>query len=60
MTPEEFKHRRLLMGLSQTQLAQILGVQSMTISSWERRRRAMPPYIALLLRQVETDIAKTK
>jgi transcriptional regulator with XRE-family HTH domain len=41
---------RKILGLSQSQLAAILGVHHMTVSKWERETLDVPPYYAALLK----------
>jgi len=43
-------------GLTQKQLAQVLGVDVMTISRWERGVRGIPPYIPLALETLENRL----
>lgn len=47
MTREELKAKRKALGLTQAQLAQQLGVTSITISNWERGAYAIPPGLVL-------------
>lgn len=47
MTPAEMKQLREEMELTQTELAQELGVDMMTVSRWERGRHPIPKYIDL-------------
>ena len=53
MTPQELKKWRKLNGYSQSQLAKVLGVASLTISRWERGARAIPVFLHLTLKCVE-------
>ena len=48
MTPAEIKAARL--GLSQEELAEILGVRQSRISEWESGARPLPEYIVRLIR----------
>jgi DNA-binding transcriptional regulator YiaG len=42
VTPEQFKGARDALGLTQTAMAQRLGVHPMTVSKWERGLAAIP------------------
>jgi transcriptional regulator with XRE-family HTH domain len=53
MINEELKQRREALGLTQEQLAEILGVDIVTISRWERGVRAIPPHLPLALESIE-------
>lgn len=53
MTGSEFKERRHALRLSQAKLARLLGVDSMTVSRWERSVNVIPQYIALALEAIE-------
>ncbi len=57
MTAEELKTWRKQQGLSQESLAQLLGVDHMTISRYERQLRAIPPFLHLALRYLETQLS---
>jgi DNA-binding transcriptional regulator YiaG len=48
MTPDEIRAWREEAGVSQAQLAELLGVHAMTVSRWERAGGA-PPYLRLAL-----------
>lgn len=49
MTPEEFKRQREAAGLTQTQLAGMIGVHPVTIARWETEMRRIPEMAARLL-----------
>jgi DNA-binding transcriptional regulator YiaG len=49
MTAEEFATERSRLGLSQTELAERLGVHVRTIGKWERGERGIPEPVARLL-----------
>jgi transcriptional regulator with XRE-family HTH domain len=49
MTAAEVKAIRTRLGLSQLQLAQLLGVHSLTVSKWERGLLAPTPHHSALL-----------
>jgi transcriptional regulator with XRE-family HTH domain len=53
MNNEELKQRREALGLTQEQLAEIFGVDIMTISRWERGARSIPPHLTLALDAIE-------
>ena len=57
MTPEELKARRKQLGLSQSKLAEVLGVTQHTISRWEEGKiRLMAPRSLWL----DVEMAKLK
>ena len=49
MTPAELQTWRKQAGLSQSGLAALLGVRSMTVSRWELGTREIPPFLHLAL-----------
>jgi putative transcriptional regulator len=49
MTAAEVSAVRTQLGLSQVQLAQLLGVHPLTVSKWERGRLAPTPHQSALL-----------
>jgi transcriptional regulator with XRE-family HTH domain len=49
MTPAEILAVRSTLGLSQVQLAQLLGVHPLTVSKWERGLLTPTPHQAALL-----------
>lgn len=51
MTPTTFREIRLRLGLTQAELARVLGYeQALTISSYERRNpRPIPNHVAMLM-----------
>ncbi|HEX8473220.1 MAG TPA: helix-turn-helix transcriptional regulator [Pyrinomonadaceae bacterium] len=53
ITMHELRTRRVALGLSQAKLAERLGVDTMTVSRWERGVRSIPTYIALALEAIE-------
>jgi transcriptional regulator with XRE-family HTH domain len=56
MKPEDLKKWRLKNGYSQSQLAKRLKVDTMTVSRWERGKRAeIPSYLQLALRALECE-----
>jgi transcriptional regulator with XRE-family HTH domain len=56
MTPNELKRRRQKLGLSQAKLAQMMGVDQMTISRWERGIHPIPLYISLAVEALEVRL----
>ncbi len=50
MTPAEIVAIRLSLNMTQGQLAQLLGVHSLTVSKWERGLLHPPPHQEALLR----------
>ena len=53
MTPKQLQKWRKDNGYSQTQLANVLKVDKMTISRWERGVRVIPSFLRLALRSIE-------
>jgi DNA-binding transcriptional regulator YiaG len=53
MTSAQLIAWRKKVGYSQVQLAEVLAVDVMTISRWERGVRGIPPFLHLALRCVE-------
>lgn len=49
MTSEEFKRQREAAGLTQAQLAGMIGVHPVTIARWETEMRRIPEMAARLL-----------
>jgi DNA-binding transcriptional regulator YiaG len=49
MTPRQLKEWREGNGLSQRQLTDLLGIDIMTVSRWERGVRSIPPFLHLAL-----------
>ena len=54
MTGSQLKTKRELMALTQSQLAEALGVDVGTVSRWERDARPIPPYLAGVKETSET------
>lgn len=46
--------------LSQLSLAKYLGVAANTVARWERGERAIPPYLELALKAIESELSKIK
>lgn len=53
MQPKELKKWRNKNNYSQSQLAKVLGVASMTVSRWERGVREIPSFLYLALKSLE-------
>ena len=49
VTPEEFKQQREAVGLTQAELAGMVGVHPVTIARWETEMRRIPKMAARLL-----------
>jgi transcriptional regulator with XRE-family HTH domain len=54
MTPTTLIEWRKQQGLGVEALAALLGVHRQTVWQWETGRRAIPAYLELALRQLET------
>ncbi|KWT70747.1 hypothetical protein APY04_0808 [Hyphomicrobium sulfonivorans] len=50
MTPAEVRAARKALGLTQTELGEILAVSQVAVSLWERDGRAVPGAVLLALR----------
>jgi DNA-binding transcriptional regulator YiaG len=53
MLPEELKTWRVKHSYSQSQLAKILDVSTVTISRWETGARDIPPFLHLTLKCIK-------
>jgi transcriptional regulator with XRE-family HTH domain len=53
MTPEEMKRRREALGLTQAELARELGLDSITVSRYERGVNPIPKHIGLAVEALE-------
>jgi len=60
MTADEFKATREAWGLKQAEIADVLGVHSMTVSAWERDKQAIPPSVALLLAALSAIVGRVQ
>lgn len=58
MTPKEIKARREALSLSQTDLAEALGVHKRTVAAWEQGRQKIPAYLALAFETLERKAKK--
>lgn len=59
MTPDELYLWRIGHNLRQVDLANLLGIGSLTISRWERGVQKMPGYVTFALRSLEHRLAPT-
>jgi len=50
---EELKRRRTALGITQAELATVLGVKPNTVARWESGVLAVPAYLPLALETVE-------
>ena len=53
VTAAEFRKRRAQLAASQSQMARVLKVHTMTISKWERGVHDIPEPVALLLQRLK-------
>lgn len=53
MTSKNLKKRREKLDLSQSQLAEVLGIHTRTVSAWETDRQSIPAYLGLALSRLE-------
>jgi len=53
MDGEELKNRRVALGLTQAQLAEILDVKPNTVARWERGLLSVPRTVELAMKTVE-------
>lgn len=60
MTSRELQEWRKRNGFSQSQLARVLDVDSITVSRWERGVRKIPSFLHLALECIETKGKKMK
>ncbi len=60
MKPKELKKWRKTNGYNQRELAQALGVATMTVSRWETEGRAIPSLLPLALEAVEVKNKQKK
>lgn len=55
MNGEKLRKVRDDLQLTQAQLAEKLGVSANTVARWERDEMAIPPYLELALKQIESE-----
>lgn len=55
MTSNELKERRKALGLNQTELAELMQVDIMTISRYETDKREIPHVFELALKTIERE-----
>lgn len=60
MTPDELKKWREDHHVSQSELAELLGVHLGTIYRWEASDRTIPPYLALALETLALKLSPKK
>jgi transcriptional regulator with XRE-family HTH domain len=58
MTGEDLKNWRKKWGITQGELAQLLGTYQETISRWERDKRGIPSHLFLALEALENRLRK--
>jgi transcriptional regulator with XRE-family HTH domain len=58
MTGEDLLRWRKRQGLTQKELADLLGVRNMTIYRWECGMRSISPYLTLALEALENRMKK--
>lgn len=58
MTAQNITRVRAKLGLTQADLAQLLGVHAITVSKWERDMSAPTPYQRALLHAMETAASR--
>jgi transcriptional regulator with XRE-family HTH domain len=58
MTGEDLLRWRKRHGLTQKELADLLGVRNMTIYRWECGMRSISPYLHLALKALDMEIQK--
>jgi transcriptional regulator with XRE-family HTH domain len=60
MEPDQLRDFRLKHKLTQAKLAELLMTTGNTVARWERGERAIPPYLALALQAIESELSKSK
>ncbi|MBM4287110.1 MAG: helix-turn-helix transcriptional regulator [Deltaproteobacteria bacterium] len=58
MTGQELKNWRKRWGITQMELARLLGTYQETISRWEREKRGIPSHLPLALEALEHRLMK--
>ena len=49
---QRIKDTRQVLGMSQAELADSLGISVMTVAAWEQKRQQPPPYLDLALKEL--------
>ena len=49
---QRIKDTRQVLGMSQAELADSLGISVMTVAAWEQGRQQPPPYLDLALKEL--------
>jgi transcriptional regulator with XRE-family HTH domain len=57
MSPADLVAARERMGLTQARLAELLGVQRLAVVRWENGQRAIPPYLHLALKALNSPVS---
>lgn len=60
MTPKQLKRERTSLAMSQAELAAALGVDTITVSRWERGVQPIPAMVRLALRALTDETKKEK
>jgi len=58
MKPAELKAARKKLGFSQSQLAEALGVDRVSVARWETGTRRIPPMLRLALKALQMERRK--
>ena len=58
MTGQDLKNWRKKWGITQIELARLLGTYQETISRWEREKRGIPSHLSLALEALEHRMMK--
>jgi len=60
MTGQDLKNWRKRWGITQIELARLLGTYQETISRWEREKRGIPSHLSLALEALEYRMKEGK
>jgi DNA-binding transcriptional regulator YiaG len=60
MTGQDLKNWRKKWGITQIELARLLGTYQETISRWEREKRGIPSHLSLALEALENRFKERK
>lgn len=55
MTPDDLRHARQRLGLSQAKLGRLLGLSSQSVYMWEAGKTRLPPWLPLALRGISAQ-----